>query len=419
VAVKTVVHVTVLDLVLAGAGLLVLLGLVAWLSPRRGRRALRQRLAVVTTRLGADTPGETRQLEESLAELERATDAAAEAVTETTSDAIRLRRALDALRLAVVITDEHGETGFSNHRATALMRGRHGDAIAAQAVEELLESTPQGGSDERTIELYGPPRRTLLVRTEGIDNGSRTLGTIAVIEDVSEHRRLEEVRRDFVANVSHELKTPMGALGLLAETLLGETEPQVARRLAERIHIEAFRISRVIDDLIDLSRIENESSPPREPVPLNLVMAEAAERVRAAAEQGNVEVVIDEPSAELTVLGDRRQLTSAIYNLLENAVKFSYEHSKVTISGGSEGEEAVVRVTDTGVGIPARDFERIFERFYRVDPGRGRSTGGTGLGLAIVRHVAANHRGTVQVESREGEGSTFIFRLPLQPRTNR
>ncbi|MHB8245488.1 MAG: PAS domain-containing sensor histidine kinase [Acidimicrobiales bacterium] len=416
----TVVSVTVLDLVAVGAALVVVVSLVFWLSPMRGRRALRQRLGVVAARLGTDPPErEPRQLEECLAHLEKATDAAAEAVAESTSEAVRLRRALDTLHQAVVIVGENGETVFSNHRAKAMMGGRHGDAIAAQAVEELLESTPTGGSEERTVELYGPPRRTLVVRAESIDNGSRSLGTIAIIEDVSEHRRLEEVRRDFVANVSHELKTPMGAVGLLAETLLGETEPQVAKRLAERIHLEAFRISRVIDDLIDLSRIENESSPPREPVLLNLVMAEAAERVRAAAEQRAVELVVDEPAADLAVLGDRRQLTSAIYNLLENAVKFSYENAKVSLVGGREGDEAVVRVSDTGVGIPARDLERIFERFYRVDPGRGRATGGTGLGLAIVRHVAANHQGSVHVESREGEGSTFVLRLPLQSRSSR
>jgi two-component system sensor histidine kinase SenX3 len=420
VLVSNVVHVTVLDLVIAGAAVVVVIGLVFWWGSRRGQRALRQRLNVVSTRLGADPPSnsEPKKLEESLAHLERSTDLAAEAVAESTGEAIRVRRALDSLRLAVVIVDERGDSVFSNHRAVALMGGRHGDAIAAQAVEEMLESTTVGGSDERTVELYGPPRRTLVVRTESIDNGSRALGTIAVIEDVSEHRRLEEVRRDFVANVSHELKTPMGALGLLAETLVGETEPDVANRLAERIHIESFRISRVIDDLIDLSRIENESSPPREPVLLNLVMAEATERVRAAAEQRGLELVIDEPPQQLAVLGDRRQLTSAIYNLLENAVKFSYDNSKVQMSGGQEEGDAVVRVADFGVGIPARDLERIFERFYRVDPGRGRSTGGTGLGLAIVRHVAANHRGSVQVESREGEGSTFVLRLPIQPRSN-
>jgi two-component system sensor histidine kinase SenX3 len=254
------------------------------------------------------------------------------------------------------------------------------------------------------------------VRTESIDNGQRALGVIAVIDDVSERRRLEDVRRDFVANVSHELKTPMGAVGLLAETLLSENEPQVTQRLAHRIYNEAFRISRVIDDLLDLSRIENEESPPREPVLINLVMAEAAERVREAASQLQIKVVLEEPDPPVVVLGDRRQLTSAVYNLLENAVKFSPEGGDVNCTGRVEDDEVVVTVEDHGVGIPSRDLERIFERFYRVDAGRSRSTGGTGLGLAIVRHVAANHRGSVQVESREGEGSTFTLRLPRQPR---
>lgn len=225
------------------------------------------------------------------------------------------------------------------------------------------------------------------------------------------------MRRDFVANVSHELKTPMGAVGLLAETLLSENEPQVTQRLAHRIYSEAFRISRVIDDLLDLSRIENEESPPREPVLINLVMAEAAERVREAASQLQIKVSLEEPDPPLVVLGDRRQLTSAVYNLLENAVKFSPEGSDVSCIGRADGDDVVVAVEDHGVGIP-RDLERIFERFYRVDAARSRSTGGTGLGLAIVRHVAANHRGSVQVESREGEGSTFTLRLPSQPRTD-
>lgn len=415
---SAVVHLSVLDLVAAGAVVVVALVAAVALAPRRGRRALRQRLDAVADRLGAEgTEAESRRLEETLARLERATDLAAEAVGDSTSEAIRLRRALDTLTQGVVIVDEHGETVFSNRTASALMGGRHGDAIAARAVQELLESTPFGASEERTIELYGPPRRTLVVRTESIDNGSRSLGTIAIIDDISERRRLEEVRRDFVANVSHELKTPMGAIGLLAETLLGETEPEIVSRLAERIHLEAFRISRVIDDLLDLSRIESEQSPPREPVPIALVLAEAAERVRAAAEQRGVELEVEEPPGDLVVLGDRRQLTSAVYNLLENAVKFSYENSSVRARAWQEGTEAVVSVSDTGVGIPARDLERIFERFYRVDPSRGRSTGGTGLGLAIVRHVAANHQGSVQVESREGEGSTFLVRLPLRPRT--
>ncbi len=410
-------RVSALDLAATGAIAVVVLVVVFLLGGRRGRASLRQRLSALAARLGASTADpDSRTVEEALTRVERATDRAAEAVAESSADAIRLRRALDALPQAVIVCDERGEPAFRNTRAIALMGNRHGDALAAQAVDELLANTAAGSSEERTLELYGPPRRTLNVRTQSLDNGQRALGVIAVIEDVSERRRLEEVRRDFVANVSHELKTPMGALGLLAETLLAETEPEVSQRLAQRIHTEAFRISRIIDDLLDLSRIESEESPPREPVLVNLVMAEAAERVRAAAEQRSVEVVLDEPSPPVAVLGDRRQLTSAIYNLLENAVKFSYEGGTVECRGEATADEVTISVRDKGIGIPARDLERIFERFYRVDHGRSRSTGGTGLGLAIVRHVAQNHHGTVHVDSREGEGASFSLRLPLQPR---
>ncbi|MDA8355925.1 MAG: ATP-binding protein [Actinomycetota bacterium] len=304
-----------------------------------------------------------------------------------------------------------------------------------------------------------------------------------MIDDVSERRRLEEIRRDFVANVSHELKTPMGALGLLAETLVSEPDVEVAQRLASRIHTEAFRVSRIIDDLLDLSRIESEEAPPREPVQVNLVMAEAVERVRASADQRGISIVLIEPEPPVTVVGDRRQLVSAMHALLENAVTYSYDGSTVTVIGSvttddhpttrspdrptdrpaepappafspegpPTGEIEVVRpgaehggpsvapsipasglqsaadqeapgaseravrvaVVDRGTGIPARDLERIFERFYRVDHGRSRETGGTGLGLSIARHVATNHRGRIEVESREGEGSTFTLVLPL------
>ncbi len=412
-----VIHQPAVAIAIIG-GAAVLLVLLAFAAGSiRGRRPMRQRLLALSARLGADDPDvEPKKVDEALTAVERATDRAAEAVAESSSDAIRLRRALDTLPQAVIISDEHGDLAFRNARAISLMASRHGDALAAQAVDDLMTTTAQGSSDERTLELYGPPRRTLSVRTQSIDNGQRALGIIAVIEDVSDRRRLEEVRRDFVANVSHELKTPMGALGLLAETLLSETEPAVAERLAQRIHAEAFRVSRIIDDLLDLSRIESEESPPREPVLVNLVMAEASERIRAAAEQRRVKIMLDEPDPPVAVMGDRRQLTSALYNLLENAVKFSYEDSTVDIVGRVEdGHEVVIDVRDRGIGIPARELDRIFERFYRVDHGRGRSTGGTGLGLSIVRHVASNHHGSVHVESREGEGSTFTLRIPLQP----
>ncbi|HXZ83606.1 MAG TPA: ATP-binding protein [Acidimicrobiales bacterium] len=406
------------DLAIAAVVVVVLVLTAYAIGSHRGLHALKQRLVALGDRLGADTlPTDPKRLEDALGHVERATEHAAEAVADSSADAIRLRRVLDSLSQAVIVCDERGELVFRNSRAITLIGTRHGDALAAQAVDELLSTTSPGTSEERTLELYGPPRRTLSVRTQSIDNGQRALGVIAIIDDVSERRRLEEVRRDFVANVSHELKTPMGALGLLAETLLAETEPEVSRRLAQRIHSEAFRISRIIDDLLDLSRIENEESPPREPVLVNLVMAEAAERVRSAAEQRGVEIKLEEPSPPVAVLGDRRQLTSALYNLLENAVKFSYEGGVVEFTGRVESDEVVLAVADKGLGIPTRDLERIFERFYRVDHGRSRSTGGTGLGLSIVRHVANSHHGSVHVDSREGEGSIFTLRLPLQGKT--
>ncbi len=368
---------------------------------RAGRRALQQRLTALSNRLGVEPPDEGT-VDSVLMHLERVTGEAAEAVTEASSDAIRLRRALDTLPQGVIVCDEDGEVAFRNARALGLMNNRHGDALAAQAVTELLENAWQDGSAERTLDLYGPPRQTLTVRTRLIDDGRRPLGVIAIIEDVSERRRLEEIRRDFVANVSHELKTPMGALGLLAETLTVEPDPEVAQRLASRIHAEAFRVSRIIDDLLDLSRIESEEDPPREPIYVNLVMAEAIERVRSAAEHRRITIELHEPEPPVHVIGDRRQLVSAIHSLLENAVTFSYEDAVVSLSGNQSNGEIKLTVADTGVGIPTRDLERIFERFYRVDHGRSRDSGGTGLGLSIVRHVASNHQGRVEVDSREG-----------------
>jgi two-component system sensor histidine kinase SenX3 len=398
----------------AGVVAVLLIVIAAWLGRRSGRRSLQQRLTSLASRLGVDVTHE-KSVELVLNQLEQITGEAAEAVAESSAGAIRLRRALDTLPQGVIVCDENGEMVFRNARAMALMGSRHGDALATQAVTELLENAWHDGSAERTLDLYGPPRQTLNVSTRLIDDGRRPLGVIAVIDDISERRRLEEIRRDFVANVSHELKTPMGALGLLAETLTVEPDPEIGQRLASRIHTEAFRVSRIIDDLLDLTRIESEEAPPREPIYINLVMAEAVERVQSAAEQRKITIELHEPEPPVHVLGDRRQLVSAIHSLLENAVTFSYENGIIRVTGSQVDGEVHLSVADAGVGIPARDLERIFERFYRVDHGRSRETGGTGLGLSIVRHVASNHQGRVEVASREGEGSTFTLILPNPP----
>jgi two-component system sensor histidine kinase SenX3 len=371
--------------------------------------------------LGVARGDDNGKIETALSFLEDATGAATTAVNESSANAERLRRSLEVLSVGLVLCDEAGTVVYRNANAEELMSSRYGDALAAQAVTEVLGEGWRLGASERILDIYGPPRRTLQLRATVIGDGIRPLGVLAIIEDVTERKRLEDIRRDFIANVSHELKTPMGALGLLAETLQYERDPSIAQRLTERIHTEAFRVNRIIEDLLDLSRLESEGQPVRDPIPVGLFMAEAIERIRTAADQRGLKLNFTEPPVPLLVTGDRRQLVSAIHALLENAVTYSPDGGTVTIGAErAEGSDetspyglARITVSDQGVGIPARDLERIFERFYRVDQGRSRQTGGTGLGLSIVRHVAQNHGGNVSVISREGEGSTFTLDLPL------
>ena len=404
--------------VLVACGIAVAVLLWAMLS----RRALRRRLAAITARLedgrAESEPASGGTSGGAEGRLDRLEHAATEAVSRVSAAEVRVGRlegALGSVSLGVVVCDEQGEIVYCNDQALPFVGARHSDLLAERAVLELIRGVVTGEAQTRTLDLYGPPRRTLNVVAVPLDDGWRSVGGAVVIEDVSERRRVDAMRRDFVANISHELKTPVGALGLLAETLVGEEDPDVVRRLAARMQLESQRVARIIDDLLDLSRIESEEAPLREPVPVHLVVAQAVERVRAAADQRNIVIDSAEAPPRVSVLGDRRQLVSALYNLLENAVKYSDVSSNIDVRARTDGRWVELAVCDHGIGIPGRDLERIFERFYRVDQGRGRDTGGTGLGLAIVRHVAANHRGEVHVESHEGEGSTFTLRLPAGP----
>jgi two-component system sensor histidine kinase SenX3 len=237
------------------------------------------------------------------------------------------------------------------------------------------------------------------------------LGLGAVVDDVTERHQIDAVRRDFVANVSHELRTPIGALAVLADTIADHDDPDVIRRLVLRVGEESRRAARLVDDLLDLTRIEAAGSGAFEDVDLAEVARAAVERVQTvAAERGSSVEVTAAPGT--VVRGERAQLVSAVANLVDNALKYSAPGAVVQLDVVEEEEAAVIIVRDPGIGIPRRDLERIFERFYRVDRARSRETGGTGLGLAIVRHVAENHGGSVSVESTEGVGSTFTLRLP-------
>ncbi|HAN34388.1 MAG: ATP-binding protein [Ilumatobacteraceae bacterium] len=342
--------------------------------------------------------GEVEQLRRDL-DHERVARGAIEAEIE------RLHAGFDAVPVGIVLADERGKQLVRN-RAAAL--GGHVELLVEEAVERLLASAVGGTAAEQRLTLFGPPQRVLLIRGIPLAKG----GGLAVIDDLSDRARVDAVRTDFVSNISHELKTPVGALAILAEALADSDDIEVNRHLALKMVEEAHRASGTIDDLLELSRIELGGPGDREDVSLSAVVGEAAARHRLIADTVGVELQVKCISPE-SVQGDRLQLVSAVSNLIDNAVKYSNKGGIVTVSAHEVNGCVEIEVADTGIGIPARDLDRVFERFYRVDRARSRTTGGTGLGLAIVRHVATNHGGDVTVRSREGEGSTFTLRIPM------
>jgi two-component system sensor histidine kinase SenX3 len=267
---------------------------------------------------------------------------------------------------------------------------------------------------EATVELprgpIGQGTHDLLVRVSPI--GDQGL-IVALIFDDSEFRRLDAIRRDFVANISHELKTPIGALSILSEAVLGASDDKEAvEKFAGRMQIEATRLTDLVQEIINLSRLQD-GDPLKNAQPHSMIelINQAIDESRLSAEKRKISVVFL-PSADYSVLGDRGQLEMAISNLIENAINYSPDLTQVAIVLTCKDTLVEVSVTDQGIGIPEKDIERIFERFYRVDPARSRATGGTGLGLSIVKHVATNHGGDISVWSNEGSGSTFTIRLP-------
>ena len=318
-----------------------------------------------------------------------------------------LRTAADELDLGVVVADASGSVIYRNRAATA-MNGTHVGVIVEGNIERALDAARGGARIDDLVELHGPPRVALQLVAEPMPGGY----AVATVEDVSERTRINMMRTDFVANISHELKTPVGAIAVLGDALIGETDPVVIDRVAGRMVDEARRAVDAIDDLLELSRIE--SGPLLEEiVDLDDVVVAAVARGRVVDESKGVTVSSLDGHRSVRLRADARQLVAALGNLVENAVKYSDADGVVQVRTRIDDRAVEVMVADHGVGIPARDLERIFERFYRVDRARSRSTGGTGLGLSIVRHVASNHGGEVLVTSQEGEGSTFVLRLPI------
>jgi two-component system sensor histidine kinase SenX3 len=322
---------------------------------------------------------------------------------------------LDQLPTATVVLDQGDEILFANAAAasTGMVKGNR--LTSAELREQARRSRRDGRIREAELEL---PRTEVArgpwaVRARIVPVGG---GDVAVIvDDLTESRRIDAVRRDFVANISHELKTPVGAIALLAEAIAESTDDaETVARFVGRISHESARLTRLVQELIDLSRLQGaEPLPSVVPVSMRMVVGEAVDRARLAAQSKSIGLVCDEFDAQ--VLGDEQLLVTAMGNLIDNAVAYSAENTKVAVAIRASEEYVEISVTDQGIGIAADDVDRIFERFYRVDPARSRATGGTGLGLAIVKHIVTNHGGTISVWSTPGAGSTFTVRLPAVP----
>jgi two-component system sensor histidine kinase SenX3 len=339
-------------------------------------------------------------------------------------EAALARRLLELMDPAVVLIDTDDSILLVNPAARALGIVR-GSRLLVPELVALVHDVRSRGSRRADVRLPGDlvgggPR---LVGAHGVRLHSGTApppGPVGlVLQDVTEARRVEVVRRDFVANVGHELKTPVGALALLAEAIEGAADdPEAVQRFAGRMTHEADRLGRLVRELIDLSRLQGGEPLPRlEPVDVDTVIAEAVDRTRTAARAKDVEIAVGGQHG-LVVRGVEGQLTTAVTNLLANAVAYSAGDTRIAVAGRSRSGFAEIAVTDSGIGIPRKDRHRVFERFYRVDQSRASHTGGTGLGLAIVKHVASNHGGSVGVWSEEGLGSTFTLRIPLDATTS-
>lgn len=326
---------------------------------------------------------------------------------------------LDLLRAGAVVADPSGAVLRANPAAHDLGLLREGRFVHAP-VERLVRAAADDGVLRQTdLEV---PRSPFGAMTTSLEVRAAPLGTgrvLLVAEDRTAARRAEEIRRDFVVNVSHELKTPVGALSLLAETVEGAADdPDAVRRFAASMQREAHRLSTLVQDVIELSRLQDTggATGAADQVQVPEVVREAADRARVTAEGRDISIDVG-PVPEVSVLGDREMLVTAVRNLLDNGIRYSDPGTRVAVGTTSRPRRGVVEiaVVDQGVGIAPEALPRLFERFYRVDPARSRETGGTGLGLSIVKHVAADHGGEVTVWSQPGQGSTFTLRLPVAP----
>ncbi len=333
-----------------------------------------------------------------------------------------LQHVVSLAPIGMVVVDSHRDVVFINDRATELgiVRDRQLDERAWTAAQRVL-ATGEGVE----VDLSQPQRAAAGRSGLSVRGHVRLLSkqdprfVVVYVDDQSEQARMEASRRDFVANVSHELKTPVAAMGVLAEALLESADDaETVHHFGKKILTESQRLANMVRELIELSRLQGaEPLPELDGVDVDSVVSEAISRHKVAADNADITVTTDAPSG-FRVLGDQSLLVTALANLISNAIAYSPNGSKVSISRRRRGDNIEIAVTDRGIGIARADQERVFERFFRVDKARSRATGGTGLGLAIVKHVAANHNGSIRLWSQPGTGSTFTLSIPAYPHTD-
>ncbi len=322
--------------------------------------------------------------------------------------------AMQSLDIGIVVYDDLGREIYRNPAAEFTSMTRPTQAVVNGEIHDYAAALMASASDEATakeVDLFGPPPISLVLRGRKTSIEGRD-GQVVIVHDVTKERNLQAIRTSFVSNVSHELRTPVGAIAVLGETMTGIDDPDTLRRLGGRVSHAAIRLGDMIEDLLELSRTESAEADEHEPVLLADVVATVAGNLAESAEAAQLSITTTVTPTDLSVMGDRRQLRSALQNLVDNAIKYSEPGGEIQVSAIADCDSVLISVADEGIGIPTTDLDRVFERFYRVDAARRRETGGTGLGLSIVRHVALNHGGDVAASSTEGEGSTFTLRLP-------
>ena len=327
-----------------------------------------------------------------------------------------LQRTVSLAPIGVVVVDALRDVVVANDRAVelGLVRERLLDDRVWAAAQRTLATGEDVEVDLSALRGADTGRHGLSVRGHvRLLSDEHPRFAVVYLDDQSEQARMEASRRDFVANVSHELKTPVAAMAVLAEALLESTDdPATVARFGHKLHAESQRLASMVTELIDLSRLQGaERLPPMVPLDVDTVVQEAISRHKVAADNADITVQTDAPSG-FRVLGDQPLLVTAVANLISNAIAYSQDSSAVSISRSHRDDQIEIAVTDRGIGIAFADQQRVFERFFRADKARSRATGGTGLGLAIVKHVAANHNGSIRLWSRPGTGSTFTLSIP-------